>query len=185
MIEIVMQTAREKMGKSIEFLGHELAGIRSGRAAPSLVEHIKVDYMGAPMPVQHVASVSAPEVNLLLIQPWDKSAIKPIEKAILKSDLGLTPNNDGSVIRITVPPLSEERRREMIKLVSKRVEDAKVAIRNLRREAIDDLKKLEHEKEISQDEQRRAADQVQKVTDSFIAQTDQIGKDKQDELAEV
>ena len=185
MIEIVLLTAREKMGKSIEFLGHELAGIRSGRAVPSLVEHLKVDYMDTPMPVQHVASVSAPEVNLLLIQPWDKNAIKPIEKAILKSDLGLTPNNDGNVIRITVPPLSEERRREMIKLVSKRVEDAKVAIRNLRREAIDDLKKLEHEKEISQDDQRRAAEQVQKITDGFIAQTDKTGKEKQDELAEV
>jgi ribosome recycling factor len=185
MIEIVMQTAREKMGKSIEVLGHELAGIRSGHASPSLVEHLKVDYMGTPMPVQHIASVSAPEANLLRIQPWDKSAIRAIEKAILKSDLGLTPNNDGIIIRIVVPPLSEERRREMMKLVLKRVEDSKVAIRNLRREAIDDLKKLEHEKEISQDDQRRAVEQVQKITDSFIAQAEQIGKDKQDELAEV
>jgi ribosome recycling factor len=185
MIEIVMQTAREKMSKSIEFLSQELAGIRSGHASPSLVEHLKVDYMGTPMPVQHIASVSAPEANLLRIQPWDKNAIRPIEKAILKSDLGLTPNNDGIVIRIVVPPLSEERRREMIKLVLKRVEDSKVAIRNLRREAIDDLKKLEHEKEISQDDQRRATEQVQKVTDNFIAQTEQIGKDKQAELTEV
>ena len=185
MIEIVMHTAREKMGKSIEFLGQELAGIRTGHASPSLVEHLKVDYMGTPMPVQHIASVSAPEANLLRIQPWDKNAIGAIEKAILKSDLGLTPNSDGIIIRIVVPPLSEERRREMIKLVSKRVEDTKVAIRNLRREAIDDLKQMERDKEISQDDQRRAQETVQKITDGFIAQADQVSKDKQEELAEV
>ncbi len=185
MIDAVMQTARDKMGKSIEFLKNELAGLRTGRANPSLVEHLKVDYMGTPMPVQHLANVAAPEAGLLLIQPWDKNAIDPIEKAIMKSDLGLTPTSDGSVIRIMVPPLSEERRRDIIKLVAKRVEDARVAIRNLRRDSLEELKKLEREKDISQDEQKRAQGQIQKITDSFIAQADQTGQGKQAELAEV
>ncbi|MBI2288349.1 MAG: ribosome recycling factor, partial [Chloroflexi bacterium] len=136
-------------------------------------------------PLNQVASISAPEARLLVIQPWDKSTIRNIEKSILTSDLGLNPVNDGNVIRINIPPLSEERRQEMIKIVRKRVEERRIAIRNLRREAIEQQKELEKNKDISQDEYKRALDQLQKLTDSFIAETDQVGQDKEAELRQV
>jgi len=163
----------------------ELATIRTGHATPALIEHIKVEYVGVPTPLNQIAGISAPEVRLLVIQPWDQSCIHDIEKAILKSDLGLNPTNDGHLIRINIPPLTEERRQELIKVVRKRVEERRIAIRNLRREAMEELKQLEKNKDISQDEHKRALDQLQKLTDSFIAQTDDIGRDKETELAEV
>jgi ribosome recycling factor len=185
MIDDVLSNARQKMKKSVEFLEIELASLRTGRAAPGLVEHLKIDYSGQLMPLQHLAGISTPEASLILIQPWDKAVIKSIEKAILKSDLGLTPNSDGTVIRINVPPLSEERRLEMVKLVHHRVEDTRVAIRNLRREGTDELKKMERDKEISQDDHKRALDQLQKITDGSVSQAEQVGGSKENELKNV
>jgi len=173
------------MEKSAEGLKMELATIRTGRATPTLIEHIKVEYAGVPTPLNQIAGISAPEVRLLVIQPWDRSCIHDIEKAILKSDLGLNPKSDGNLIRISIPPLTEERRQELIKAVRKRVEERRIAIRNLRREAIEELKRLGKNKDISQDEQKSALDQLQKLTDSFIAQAEEIGQDKEAELAEI
>ncbi len=181
----ILWDTEEKMQKSIELLRRELASIRTGRATPTLIEHIKVEYAGVPTPLNQLAGISAPGARLLVIQPWDRSSIHSIEKAILKSDLGLTPVNDGNVIRLNIPQLTEERRQELVKIVRKRVEEKKVVIRNLRREAMDELKGLEKNKEISQDEHKRAQTQLQKLTDSFIADTEQIGQDKEAELMEV
>ena len=185
MVNRTLHDIEEKMRKSIEILKKELATIRTGHATPALVEHIKVDYAGAPTPLNHLAGISAPEARLLVIQPWDKGSIRNIEKAILKSDLGLNPVNDGNVIRINIPPLSEERRQELTKIVRRRVEERRIAIRNLRREAMDELKDLEKNKDISQDEHKRTLNQLQKLTDSFIDETEQIGRDKEIELMEV
>jgi len=185
MISDILTSTKEKMGKSVEALKSELAGIRTGRATPALVEHIRVEYAGAPTPLKQIAGISAPEARLLVIQPWDRTSISAIDKAILKSELGLRPSSDGNLIRINIPPLTEERRQELIKVVRKRAEEGRVAIRNRRREAVEDLRQLEKNKEISQDEHTRALDQLQKLTDTFIAQADQTGRDKEAELAEV
>jgi len=173
------------MRASVEGLRMELASIRTGHATPALIEHIKVDYAGVPTPLNQIAGISAPAATLLVIQPWERSTIPNIEKAILKSELGLNPASDGNLIRLNLPPLSEERRQELIKIVHKRVEERKIVLRNHRREAMTELKGLEKNKEISQDEQKRAQDQLQKVTDSFIADIDQIARDKEAELMEV
>jgi len=173
------------MKASVEGLKMELASIRTGHATPALIEHIKVDYAGVPTPLNHIAGISAPAARLLVIQPWDRSTIPNIEKAILKSELGLNPASDGNVIRLNLPPLSEERRQELIKIVHKRVEERKIILRNHRRDAMTELKELEKNKEISQDEQKRAQNQLQEVTDSFIADIDQIARDKEAELMEV
>ena len=175
----------EKMRKSIEGLRRELTTIRTGRAAPALIEHIKVEYAGVPTLLNQIAGISAPEARLLIIQPWDKGSIRSIEKAILKSDLGLNPVSDGNVIRINIPPLTEERRQELIKTVRRRIEERRIAIRNLRREAMEELKGFEKNKDISQDEYKRTLDQLQKLTDSFIADAEQIGRDKEVELTEI
>jgi len=174
------------MEASVEALKRELASsIRTGRASPALVEHIKVDYAGTSMPLKHIAGISVSGANLLLIQAWDPISTPSIEKAILKSNLGLMPNTDGNVIRLNVPPLTEERRKELRKLVKQRVEEGKIAIRNIRREAIDELKQLEKEREISQDDNKRAADKVQLLTISLINTAEQAGKNKEAELTEV
>ncbi len=185
MVIQVLQTAEEKMKASVGAFRNELATIRTGHATPSLVEHIRVEYAGVPMPLNQIAGISTPEARLLVIQPWDKGSITNIEKAILKSDLGLNPSNDGSVIRINIPPLSEERRQDLIRVVRKRVEERRVIVRSLRRDAMEELKTLEKDKEISQDEQKRAMEQLQKLTDLHIADIDKIGKDKEKELMEV
>ncbi len=182
MVSQIFHRTEEKMQAAIEAFKHELATIRTGRATPSLVEHLKVEYAGVPLPLNQLAVISAPEARLLVIQPWDRGSISSIEKAILKSDLGLNPSNDGNVIRINIPPLSEERRKELIRVVRRRVEERKVVVRNLRHDAMDELKRLEREKEISQDEHRRALDQLQRLTDRFIMDIEQIGKDKESEL---
>ncbi len=180
-----LQNIEEKMRKTVEGLKKELATIRTGRATPTLIEHIKVEYAGVPTPLNQVAGISAPEAKLLVIQPWDKSSIRSIEKAILTSDLGLNPVSDGNVIRINIPPLSAERRQELIKVVRRRIEERRIAIRNLRREAMDELKESEKNKDISQDEHKRALNQLQKLTDSSITDTEQIGQDKEAELMQV
>lgn len=175
----------KRMQKTVEGLKGELSTIRTGRATPSLIEHIKIDYGGVPTSLNQVAGISAPDAKFLVIQPWDKSSIQNIDKAIRTSDLGLNPVSDGNLIRISIPPLSEERRQELIKVVRKRVEDRKIAIRNLRREVMDELKELEKKSEISQDEQKRTSNQLQKITDSFIADVDKMGHNKESELREV
>ncbi|MBA7644718.1 Ribosome-recycling factor [subsurface metagenome] len=185
MVNPVLLTTEEKMRASVEGLRMELASIRTGHATPALIEHIKVDYAGVPTPLNQIAGISAPGARLLVIQPWDRSTIPNIEKAILKSELGLNPASNGNLIRLNLPPLSEERRQELIKIVRKRVEERKIAIRNQRRDAMSELKGLEKNKEMSQDEHKRAQDQLQKVTDSFIADIDQIAHDKEAELMEV
>jgi len=185
MVSPVLRNIEEKMRASVQGFKLELATIRTGHASPALIEHIRVEYHGVPTPLNQIAAISAPELSLLVIQPWDKGSITSIEKAILKSDLGLNPASDGNVIRLNLPPLSEERRQELTKVVRRRAEERKIAIRNLRRNAIDELKRLEKNKDISQDEYKRAVEQLQKLTDSFIADVEQIAQNKEAELMEV
>ena len=185
MSEETLLNIEEKMKKAVDGLKQDLATIRTGRASPGIIEHMKVEYAGAYLPLNQTASISVADANLLVIQPWDKSGIRNIEKAIQTSDLGLNPMSDGQIIRINIPPLSEERRQELIKVVRKRIEERKVVIRNLRREAMDELKDQEKNKDISQDEQKRALNQLQKITDSFVADAEQAGQDKESELIQV
>jgi ribosome recycling factor len=181
----VLSDAESKMQKAVEVLSKDLAGVRTGRASPSLVDRLSVEYYGTATPLNQLANVAVPEPRLLVIQPWDKTALAAIEKAILKSDLGLTPSSDGKVIRLAIPPLTEERRRDLVKISRRRVEEARVAVRNVRREAHDDLRDLEKEKLISEDEFRRANEQLQKLTDAMIDQVDQVGQKKEAEILEV
>ncbi len=185
MVSDVLSSARAKMQASAGALKQELSGIRTGRASPALVERLKVDYAGVPLPLNQLAGISAPGPRLLVIQPWDKNSLRDIEKAILKSELGLNPSNDGNVIRLSIPALTEERRLELSKLVKKKVEEREIILRNLRRDALESLKKLEKEKEMSQDELKRATDQLQKLTDASIAEAEKAGHDKEAELMEV
>jgi len=185
MVDRALRETEERMRTSLEVLKRELATIRTGHATPALVEHLKAEYGGVPLPLNQIAGISAPAARLLVIQPWDRSSIPSIEKAILKSDLGLNPVSDGNVIRLNIPELTEERRQELTKMVKRRVEERKVVIRNLRREVMNELKQLEKSESVSQDEHKRALDQLQKLTDSFIADIDRIGQDKEAELMEV
>jgi len=185
MIDDLLQEAAEKMAKSIEVLGHELGTIRTGRATPGLVDRLQVDYYGAPTPLQQLAQVHAPEPRMLVIQPYDRTAIASIEKALQKSELGLNPSNDGQVIRIPFPPLTEDRRKELAKLVHHRAEEARVAIRNIRREEQHGIQALEKDGDISQDDLKRAMDQLQKVTDKHIELVDQAAARKEAEVLEV
>ncbi len=185
MISRTLWNIEGKMQASVEALKRELATIRTGHATPALIDHIKVDYAGVPTPLNQIAGISAPEARLLVIQPWDRGSIRSIEKAILKSDLALNPASNGSVIRLNIPPLTEERRQELTRVVRRKIEERRIVIRNLRHEAMNDLKRLEKNKDISQDEHKRALDQLQKLTDSFIASAEQIGRDKEAELMEV
>ena len=180
-----LNDAEERMKKAVEFVRHELTGIRTGKASPQLLDTVKVEAYGTHVPLQQVGSVSAPEPRLLVIQPWDKSMIGPIEKAIQKSDLGLNPNNDGSVIRLALPALNEQRRNDLAKQVKKRAEESKVAVRNVRRDVDTGLKKLEKDGKLSQDELKRALDRVQKLTDSSIKQVDEAAERKEKEVKEV
>ena len=185
MIDDILSETSKKMGKAIDAMKRELATIRTGRAAPAIVDHIKVDYYGVPTPLSQIATISVPEARLLLIQPWDRQALSSMEKAILKSDLGLNPSNDGNMIRLRIPQLTEERRRELIRVVRKRVEEGRVALRNVRRSALEEIRELERKKDISQDEQKRAQGRLQELTDSFIEEVDRVGSDKEAELLEV
>ena len=181
----VYQETEEKMKKAMASLKKDLGNIRAGRATPAMLERVTVDYYGAQTPVNQVASVSAPEPRMLVIQPWEKNLLGVIEKAILKSDLGITPNNDGSVIRLNIPQLTQQRRAELVKMTKKSTEESKVAVRNLRREANDSLKKLEKEKVISEDENKRAQEEIQKLTDKYIKEADRISEAKETEIMEV
>jgi ribosome recycling factor len=185
MIREIVQEAEEKMTKTVEVLKKDFASLRAGRATPALLDKIQVDYYGALTPVNQMANINVPEARLLVIQPWDKSTIPAIEKAILKSDLGLNPSNDGNVIRIGIPQLTEERRKELVKVVKKKAEEARVAIRNVRRDVNDMIKELEKEHEVSEDEGKRALDEVQKITDKFIKKVDDVMNTKEKEIMEV
>ena len=180
-----MRDAEHKMDQAVTHLKDDLASIRTGRATPAVLNRVTVEYYGTPVPLNQLASVHVPEPRLLQVQPFDKSAISAIEKAIQTSDLGITPNNDGNVIRLAFPPLTEERRRELVKQVHGRAEDGRVAVRNVRRHAKDELEKLEHDGDISQDDLARAEKDLQKVTDRFVAEIDQIQGHKEQELMEV
>jgi ribosome recycling factor len=185
MIESILVKAEEKMKVSLEALKRELSGVRTGRASPALVEHVKVDYNGVPTPLSHMAGISVSGTNLLIIQPWDPGSLIAIEKGILKANLSLTPTSDGHVVRLIIPPLSEERRQELIKLVKKLLEEQKIIMRNLRRDALDDMKKQEKNKEISQDDLKRGETKLQKITDAFIILADDTAQMKETELKQV
>jgi ribosome recycling factor len=184
MIESIYQETRDRMEKSIAALEKELKRVRTGRASLSLLDGIKVDYYGTPTPLNQMASLSVPESRLINIQPWDVSVIKDIEKAILKSSLGLTPSNDGKLIRIAIPPLTEERRKELVKVVNKMCEEGKISLRNIRRDSNENLKGLKKDGDISEDEAFKAQDQVQKITDEYTKQVDDICKEKEKEILE-
>jgi ribosome recycling factor len=185
MIDDIVADSEDRMKKTVEAVDRELGAIRTGHAHVGLVDHVRVDYFGQMLPVNQLGTVAAPEARLLTIQPWDKTALSAIEKALQKSDIGVMPSNDGQMIRLNLPPLTEMRRKELIKMVSTRLEDGKVAVRNVRRDALEQVKKLVNTKEASEDEQRKAQDAAQKLTDRFIAQIESHGKDKEQELSEV
>lgn len=181
----ILNRAKDGMEKAIGAYTRELASIRAGRANASLLDRITVDYYGAPTPINQMASISVPEARLLVIQPYDKTILGDIEKAIMKSDIGITPSNDGTLIRLAVPALTEERRKDLVKLVKKEAEDAKVAIRNVRRDANEEAKKLEKGSEITEDDLHRSGEDVQKLTDSYIKKIDDIASDKENEIMEI
>ncbi|HLJ69384.1 MAG TPA: ribosome recycling factor [Chloroflexota bacterium] len=181
----LMRDTEHHMSRSLDVLRTELATIRTGRANPAIIEHVSIEYYGAPTPLLQLATITSPDPRQLVVQPWDRSALGSIEKAIRQSDLGFNPTNDGSVIRILIPQLTEERRRDLVKLVHKRVEEAKVAIRNVRRDSNERLRSLRREKEISEDEEKRAQDHLQKLTDRYIHDADGIGRSKETEMMEV
>jgi ribosome recycling factor len=185
MIEQILTEINGKMQKAVEALSRDLATIRTGRASPALVEHIKADYHGILTSINQMASISIPDAKMILIQPWDSSSIRSIEKAILTSDLGLNPISDSRVLRIPIPPLTEERRKELTRVVHKRLEDARIALRNLRREGIEKLRQSEKDKEISQDQCTRTSEQLQKLTDNFVDKINNIGQTKEKEIMEV
>lgn len=185
MLADIIKDCEERMRKSLEVFRRDLAGVRAGRASPALLEKVMVDYYGTSLPVTQLATVTVPEPNLLLVQPWDKGALPLIERAIARSDLGLTPSSDGNVIRVPLPRLTEERRAEVVRMVRRRAEEERVAIRNIRRDAMEMVRSLEKEGEVSEDEGRRAQEQVQKITDRFIGEVDSLLEAKEREIMEV
>lgn len=185
MIKDALKEAEAKMRSSLQSLEDDLAGIRTGRATPALVERLSVEYYGSPTPLQQLATFSVPEPRQILIKPFDPSSIKDIERAIQASDLGLTPSNDGKSIRLTLPPLTQERRQELVRVVNSRVEEGRISIRNVRRDTIKDLREFEEEKMISEDDLERAEDDIQKVTDKYIEEMNAVGKRKEEEILEV
>ena len=185
MIDDALLDATDRMEKALEALRRDLATVRTGRASPGLVEHLKVDYYGAATPLNQLATISTPDARLITVQPWDRGSIGAIEKAILKSDIGLNPSNDGTLIRLAIPQLTEERRRDIAKQVRKRVEEARVAVRNIRRDAHENIRRLEHEHEISQDDLHRAETELQKLTDDHTREIDKVGHEKEEEVLAV
>lgn len=184
MIKETVKDAENRMKGAIQSLEEDLAGIRTGRATPALIEKLPVEYYGVPTPLMQLATISVPDARTLLIKPFDATGLKAIERAIITSNLGLTPNNDGKTLRLNLPPLTEERRRDLVKLVNQRLEEAKVAIRNVRRDILKDLRDFEKEKMISEDELKKGEDELQKLTDKMISEIDRIGEVKQKEIME-
>ena len=185
MIEDVLKDAEERMKKAIDALKRDLLSIRTGRATPALIERMAVEYYGAPTPLNQLATITAPEPRLLLVQPWDKSALPIIEKALQKSEMGFNPATDGRVIRIPIPALTEDRRREMVKMVKHKVEDGRVALRNVRRDALHDLKELESEKMISEDEHKRGHEKIDDLVHKYVREAEHVGDAKEAEILEV
>lgn len=185
MIDDILKDAGTRMKKSVEALENEMSRLRTGRAHPSLLEHIKVDYYGSEVPLSQVANINTEDARSLSVTPWEQGMVKAVEKAIINSDLGLNPNTAGTVIRVPVPPMTEERRKDMVKVVRGEAENARVAVRNVRRDANSDLKMLEKEKEISKDELRKSEESVQKLTDSAISEVDAVLEKKEADLMEV
>ncbi len=185
MIKEIYTSHEEKMKKALDALRREYVTLRAGRATPALLDKITVDYYGTPTPINQVANISVPEPRMISIQAWEKTMIAQIEKAILKSDLGLTPNSDGVVIRLNIPQLTQQRRTELVKVVHKKAEENRIAIRNFRRDANDMIKKLEKEKSISEDEGKKAQDDMQKLTDKYVKEVDQVMSGKEKEILEV
>ena len=180
-----LEDADDRMKKSVESTRHEFGSVRTGRATPALLDRVMVDYYGAPTPLKQLAGISAPEARLLSVTPYDKSSIKAIEKGILDSDVGLTPSNDGNVIRLTIPELTEERRRELIRMARSMAEEGKISVRNVRRDEMRDVHELRREGEVSEDDERRAEAELQKLTDGYVKRVDSILSDKEAELLEV
>nr|WP_092068265.1 ribosome recycling factor [Dendrosporobacter quercicolus]NSL47027.1 ribosome recycling factor [Dendrosporobacter quercicolus DSM 1736]SDL73170.1 ribosome recycling factor [Dendrosporobacter quercicolus] len=184
-VKEIFSAQEEKMKKAIDALRRELASLRAGRATPALLDKISVDYYGSPTPVNQVANISVPEPRMITIQPWEKTMLAAIEKAILKSDLGLTPSSDGVIIRLSIPQLTQQRRTELAKVIHKKAEEARVAVRNIRRDANDSVKKLEKDKMISEDETKKAQEDMQKLTDRYIKEIDMVMTTKEKEIMEV
>ena len=184
-VESVLADASHRMDGAMEALRRELNNLRTGRAAPSLLENVAVDYYGTPTPLKQLASISAPDARSILVQPWDRQALRDIERGLMKSDLGFNPSNDGNIITVPIPPLTQERRQEMVRLLKRKIEDGKVSVRNVRRDAQDTLRKMERDKALSQDENRRSQDQLQKATDAHTKGMDEIGAAKEAEILQV
>ena len=184
-LDDVLADADTRMSKAVDALNRDLISVRTGRASPALLESISVDYYGVPTPLNQIAAISAPGARLIVVQPWDRQALGEIEKSLQKSDMGFNPSSDGSMIRVPIPPLSQERRRELVRVLKKKIEDGKLAARNVRRDALEHLRSMERSKEISQDENRRAQDRLQKITDSYVAQMDQVSTVKEVEIMQV
>lgn len=181
----VLAETERKMDSSINALKRELSTIRTGRAAPALIENVTVDYYGVSTPLNQIASISAPDARAIMVQPWDKQALQEIEKSLIKSDMGFNPSNDGNTITVPIPPLTQERRQEMVRLLKRKLEESKVSIRNVRRDGIDSLRKLERAKSISQDENRRTQEQLQKSTDNHVKSVEELGVGKETEIMQV
>ena len=184
-LDQIIKTAEHKMSTAIEILGRDLQSVRTGRASPTLLDRIQVDYYGSPTPINGVANISAPDPRMVVVQPWDRGMLGAIEKAIQKSDLGINPTNDGQVIRLVLPQLTQDRRKELVKQVHQRAEEARVAVRNCRRDALEHLRKAEKDGGISQEDERRAQERLQKLTDTFIKKVDDVSKHKETEVLEV
>jgi len=185
MIDDALLDATDRMEKALDAFQRDLATVRTGRASPALVEHLKIDYHGTPTPLIQLATISTPDARLIVIQPWDRGSLGTIEKAILKSDLGLNPASDGAVIRLAIPQLTEERRRDIAKQIRKRTEEARVAVRNIRRDCHDHIRHLEHDHQISKDDLHRSENDLQKLTDEHIKEIDKIGHEKEEEVLAV
>ena len=183
--EEVLNDVNAKMDRSIDAMNRDLGTLRTGRATPSLVENILVDYYGTPTPLNQIASISAPDARAIMVQPWDKQSLREIEKSLIKSEMGFNPSNDGNMITVPIPPLNQERRQELVRLLKKKLEDGKVSVRNVRRDGLETLRKMEKDKVISQDENRRAQDQLQKTTEGHTKKIDQVGTAKEAEIMQV
>ena len=184
-MEAVLAEAERKMGQSIEAMRRDISTLRTGRATPALIEDLSVDYYGSPTPLKQIASISAPDARAIMVQPWDRQALRDIERSLTQSEMGFNPSNDGNVITVPIPPLTQERRKEMVRLLKRKAEDSKVAVRNVRREGVDSLRKMERDKSISQDENRRSQDSLQKTTDAHVKAIDEVAATKEAEIMEV
>jgi ribosome recycling factor len=185
MVDDIISEAENQMKKAIEALKRDMQNIRTGRASPGLIEKLPVEFYGTTTPMNQLGSITAPEARLLMVQPWDKNALGAIEKAIQKSELGLNPTNDGKVVRVPIPPLTEQRRKELVKVVKGKVEEGKVSIRNIRRDHINDLKDMLHEKMIGEDDEKRAQEKIEHLTTRYVHETEEVGAHKEKEIMEV